>query len=67
MPENKRTIMLQKENKVPINNMFLTIGVLVNIAFLKHTYLMQEGNYPLLINLSPLLLLVVGILYNRRT
>ncbi len=59
--------MLQKENKVPINNMFLTIGVLVNIAFLKHTYLMQEGNYPLLINLSPLLLLVVGILYNRRT
>ncbi|MDO9373043.1 MAG: hypothetical protein Q7T76_01430 [Ferruginibacter sp.] len=59
--------MLQKENKVPLNNMILTIGVLVNIAFLKHTYLMQEGNYPLLINLSPLLLLVVGILYNRRT
>lgn len=59
--------MLQKENKVPINNMFLTIGVLINIAFLKHTYLMQEGDYPFLINLSPLLLLAVGIFYNRKT
>lgn len=59
--------MLHKENKVPINNLFLTIGVLINIAFVKHTYLMQEGNYPLLINLSPLLLLAVGILYKRKT
>ena len=59
-------IMLQKENKVALNDMFLTIAVLINIAYVKHSYLMQEGEYPLLISLSPLLVLAGGILYKRR-
>ena len=58
--------MLQKENKIQVNNLFLTLGVLINIAYVKHAYLMNEGEYPLLISLLPLFVLAGCVLYNRK-
>ena len=57
--------MFQKENKIQVNNMFLTLCVLINIAYVKHAYLMNEGEYPLLISLLPMFVLAGCILYKR--
>ena len=57
--------MVQNENKIEVNNLFLMLGVLINIAYVKHAYLMNEGEYPLLISLLPMFVLAGCILYKR--